>query len=89
MARAQPSLVPLQDLALGVPARVAEIRGGRQLVRRLMALGVRVGSEIRVLQHRGSGLVVSLGDTRVALGGGVVDKLSVEPLTRHAVPEAS
>jgi hypothetical protein len=33
--------------------------------------------------------VVSLGDTRVALGGGVVDKLSVEPLTRHAVPEAS
>ena len=80
MESAQRSLVPLAGLSLGAPARIAEIRGGRQLARRLLALGLRVGSEVLVLHHRGGGLVVSHGDSRVALGGGIVDKLWVEPL---------
>jgi ferrous iron transport protein A len=84
MPSAHPPLIPLSDLPLGKAARVVEIRGGRQLVRRLLGLGLRVGSEILVLHHRGSGLVVSHGETRVALGGGVVDKLWVEPLTGPA-----
>ena len=41
---------------------------------------LRVGSEIAVLHHRGRGVVLSTGDTRVALGGGIVEKLMVEPL---------
>ena len=44
-------------------------------------LGLRVGSEIIVLHHRGSGLVISHGNTLVALGGGIVEKLRVAPLT--------
>jgi ferrous iron transport protein A len=80
MARAPSSPVPLAELPIGAPARIAEIRGGRQLARRLLALGLRVGSEVLVLHHRGSGLVISHGDTRVALGGGIVEKLWVEPL---------
>lgn len=74
-----PRLIPLSDLPRGAAARIGQIRGGRALSRRLLALGLRLGSEIRVLHHRGSGLVVSIGETRVALGGGVVDKLLVEP----------
>lgn len=70
----------LFDLPLETPARIAEIRGGRQLTRRLLGLGLRVGSEVAVLHHRGRGVVLSTGGTRVALGGGVVEKLSVEPL---------
>jgi ferrous iron transport protein A len=72
--------MPLVDLPIGIPARISQIRGGRQLTRRLLSLGLRVGSEILVLHHRGSGLVVLHGDTRVALGGGIADKLSVEPV---------
>ncbi|MCG6860154.1 MAG: ferrous iron transport protein A [Chromatiaceae bacterium] len=70
----------LTDLPIGIPARIAEIRGGRQLARRLQGLGLRVGSEIAILHHRGHGVVLSAGGTRVALGGGLVEKLSVEPL---------
>jgi len=71
----------LFDLPVGASARIAEIRGGRQLARRLLGLGVRVGSEVAVLHHRGRGVVLSTGGgTRVALGGGIVEKLSVEPL---------
>jgi ferrous iron transport protein A len=70
----------LFDLPVGASARIAEIRGGRQLTRRLLGLGLRVGSEVAVLHHRGHGVVLSAGGTRVALGGGIVEKLLVEPL---------
>jgi ferrous iron transport protein A len=71
---------------VGSRARIVEIRGGRELVRKLLALGLRIGSEIRVDHHRGRGLVVSAGTTRVALGGGVVEKLVAVPLP--GAPEA-
>jgi len=70
----------LFDLPIGAHVRIAEIRGGRQLTRRLLGLGLRVGSEVAILHHRGRGVVLSAGGTRVALGGGIVEKLSVEPL---------
>jgi ferrous iron transport protein A len=69
----------LHALPLGATARLVEIRGGRQLQRRLTALGLRVGGELRVEHRRGRGLVVSAGASRVALGGGVVEKLMVVP----------
>jgi len=70
----------LLDLPIGSSARIAEIHGGRQLARRLLSLGLRVGSEVAILHHRGRGVVLSTGDSRIALGGGVVEKLLVEPL---------
>jgi ferrous iron transport protein A len=80
MAGADSHSTSLNELPLGTRARIAEIRGGRQLTRRLLGLGLRVGSEVAVLHHRGRGVVLSTGGTRVALGGGVVEKLRVEPL---------
>jgi ferrous iron transport protein A len=74
-------LSPLGELPLGSAALLAEVRGGRQLARRLLSLGLRVGTRITVLHHRGRGVVLSNGETRVALGGGIVDKLWVEPLS--------
>ena len=67
----------LADLPVGAPATIVEIRGGRQLTRRLLGLGLRVGSTLVVLHHRGAGVVLAQGETRVALGGGVVDKIWV------------
>lgn len=80
MKHPQRHLICLGDLPIGGCARVAEIRGGRDLTRRLLGLGLRTGSEVAVLHHRGRGVVLASGDTRVALGGGIVEKLWVEPL---------
>lgn len=71
--------IPLLDLPAGQPARLAEIRGGRGLERRLLGLGLRIGSPVIVLHRRGRGLVLASGDTRIALGGGVVEKLWAQP----------
>ena len=76
--------VGLGRLPQGVSARLQAIQGGRHLQRKLGALGLRVGSELRVEHRRGRGLVVAAGASRVALGGGIVDKLLVVPLPMHA-----
>jgi ferrous iron transport protein A len=73
-----PDRILLSALPSGTEARIAEVRGGRGLARRLLGLGLRVGSDVRVLHHRGRGLVLSCGDTRIALGGGIADKLWVD-----------
>lgn len=70
----------LAELPLGTRARITAIDGGRELTRRLLALGLRLGSEVRVEHHRGRARVLAVGPTRVALGGGMVEKLRVEIL---------
>ena len=82
------SLAALSALPVGEHARIARIDGGVQLTRRLMGLGLRVGSEVAVLQHRGRGVVLASGDTRVALGGDIATHLLVEPAGTAAGPAA-
>jgi ferrous iron transport protein A len=76
-----PAPMSLMNLVPGDQARIIGIHGGRELNRRLLGLGLRIGSEVRVEHRRGRGLVVSSGATRIALGGGVVEKLLVIPLS--------
>ena len=73
----QPDTIPLSDLPHGQPARLAEIRGGRHLTRRLLALGLRQGSPVCVVQRRGQGLVLASGGVRIAVGAGIAEKLWV------------
>ncbi len=77
MEESHSDLLRLADLPLGEAAHIAEICGGRALTRRLLGLGLRIGSLVTVLHHRGQGVVVSNGETRVALGSGVAEKLWV------------
>ena len=73
-------LISLALLPVGGHARIEKVEGGRLLTRRLLSLGLRVGCEVDVVQHRGRGVVVASQGTRVALGAGVADKLLVLPL---------
>lgn len=70
----------LINLPIGSRARIIAILGGRGLHRRLLGLGLRVGSEVEVLHQRGRGVVIAAADNRIALGGGVAEKLLIEPL---------
>jgi ferrous iron transport protein A len=72
-------LIRLSDLPHDTPAHLADIRGGRLLTRRLLALGLRQGSLLSVVQRRGQGLILASGDLRIAVGSGIVDKLWVTP----------
>lgn len=74
----------LTDLPDDTPARLAEIRGGRQLTRRLLALGLRQGSPLCIVQRRGKGLVLASGELRIAIGTGIAEKLWVTLESDHA-----
>ncbi len=79
MTNLQPttSLLALEN---GHSGRIASIEGNNQLVRRMLSLGLRVGTIVNMLNHRGKGVVIQNAGTRVALGPGIAEKLLVEPL---------
>ncbi len=87
MSKPGSDLIALGELPVGRHARIAEIRGGRLLTRRLLGLGLRVGMELDVVQRRGRGVVVASAGTRVALGGGVADKLMMSQIESKPLGE--
>lgn len=76
----QEQLISLGVTGVGQHARIAEIRGDRLFTRRLLSMGLRVGSEVDILHRRGGGVVVVSDGNRVALGGTIANKLMVELL---------
>jgi len=75
MTLAPSRLTPLTALPAGTTVRIAEIRGRRALSHKLFGLGLRVSSQVRVLHQLGRGLVLSSAETRIAIGGGIADRL--------------
>ena len=71
---------PMTEIPVGQRVRLVKIEGGRELTRRLLALGLSINEEVEVLQHRGRGVVVARGGNRIALGGGIAEKLMAEVL---------
>jgi ferrous iron transport protein A len=68
----------LEQVPEGTRVRILEQGDDKQLARKLLSLGLRIGAEVEVLQHRGQGVVVVSSGTRVALGSGVASSLLVE-----------
>lgn len=64
----------LNGRSIGESGVISEIEGGRALARHLLALGLRVGSEVSVLHYRSRGVVVSANSGRIALGGDIAEK---------------
>ncbi len=79
MSTVQPT-TSLLALKNGHSGRIASIEGGKQMVRRMLSLGLRVGTVVNMLNHRGKSVVIQNAGTRVALGPGIAEKLLVEPL---------
>lgn len=69
---------PLADAVAGDHLIIASFRAGKELSRRLADLGLPVGARIEVVhRQRGGRLVVARDLSRVALGGGMTDKIMV------------
>ncbi len=79
MTNLQPA-TSLLALPNGHSGRIASIEGDNQLVRRMLSMGLRVGTVVDMLKHRGQSVVIQNAGTRVALGPGIAEKLLVEPL---------
>jgi len=79
MTKLQPT-TSLLTLRKGHSGRISSIEGNKLMVRRMLALGLRVGTVVNMLNHRGKSVVIQNEGTRVALGPGIAEKLLIEPL---------
>ena len=69
----------LSALRAGQTAKVEALDGGHVFASRLVSLGFTPGARLRVVQNYGHGpLIVSLRDTRVALGRGEAGQILVK-----------
>ena len=69
----------LNQMKIGSTGTVVEISGDRSLLRKLMSLGIKTGSDIEILHHRGKGVVVRSNGTRIAIGEGIAEHVRVVP----------
>jgi len=74
----------LNQIPSGAHATVTDIRGGKEMTRKMMALGLTVGTDIELLHQRGNSVVVRSKGTRIAIGESIMDHLSVEALPAQA-----
>lgn len=68
----------LSEIEEGARVTVVAIQGGRGIRRRLTTMGLMPGAKITVMLNGGRGpFVVSVKNSRMALGRGVADKIMV------------
>lgn len=71
--------IPLTFASPGEPVRIVGFGHGRDMEKRLAAMGLALGGELRLMQREGGNLVVAVGNTRLALGRGLAQKIQVTP----------
>lgn len=72
--------IPLTMMNRGETGTLKRISGGAGKIRRLAGMGVRVGTEIKVLQNNHSApVLIKAGESRVAIGRGLATCLHIKP----------
>lgn len=72
-------VLPLSMIAPGQRVKLVGITAGRRLRHRLTELGLTPGVELQVMQAQGGPLLVSVYNSRLALGRGMAHAILVEP----------
>ena len=81
------TICPLTMAPIGQDVRLCRLCKGRKVARRLAELGLTPGVCLRVVQDSGGPLLVSVRNSRVALGRGIADKLTVQIVTEAEAAE--
>ena len=76
---------PLGMAGEGEIVKIVSIIGGKNLAKRLMAMGMVEDTQLQILQRqKGTGLVLARGETRLALGAGMANKILVVPVVENS-----
>lgn len=70
-------MMPLIFASMNTPLIVKDVKGQDKQIRFLQNLGFVKGANIQVINKNGSNLIVSVKDTRVALGKDIANKILV------------
>ena len=72
--------LPLNKLKKGMKGNIISINGGRGLVNKLNAMGVRIGKKITIISDSfiGGPVTVQIDNTKISIGHGMASKIIVE-----------
>jgi Fe2+ transport system protein FeoA len=70
--------LPLAMLGQGERARLIKVKAGEGLCGRLNAMGLTPGAELTIIQASGGPILLSVRDSRLAVGQGMAHKIFVE-----------
>jgi len=76
---------PLSMTAIGERVRLESILGGEKINQRLTALGLTPGVELCIVQDAGGPLLISVRDSRIALGRGMAQKIMVSQVLENPI----
>jgi len=78
-------IFPLSMTAIGERVRLESILGGGKINQRLTALGLTPGVELCIVQDAGGPLLISVRDSRIALGRGMAQKIMVSQVIKNPI----
>ena len=73
-----PDSLFLSNISAGQCVKLVRVNAGRRLSHRLAELGLTPGVEFSVLHDNGGPLVLSVRNSRIAIGRGMAKKISVD-----------
>ena len=76
--REQPLVSPLNTLKSGQEGTVKQVMGGMGFIKKLINIGIRTGSKIKVVNASGGPIIVSSEGTKAAIGKGAASRIFIE-----------
>ena len=73
--------IPLSMVKMGKTVRLVSIDAGKKLTHRLTELGLTPGVELMIVHDSGGPVLLSVRDSRVALGRSMASKLNVAAIS--------
>ena len=70
----------LSSVPVGQPVQLARIDAGRRLKHRLAELGLTPGVTLTIIQKNGGPILISVRDSRIAIGREMANKIQVTKL---------
>ena len=74
----QPALSPLNAMKSGQEGTVKQVMGGMGFIKKLINIGIRTGSKIKVVNASGGPIIVSSEGTKAAIGKGAASRIFIE-----------
>jgi ferrous iron transport protein A len=74
----QPQLSPLSSMKSGQEGVVKQVIGGMGFIKKLINIGIRSGSRIKVVNASGGPMIVSSEGTKAAIGKGAASKILIQ-----------
>lgn len=77
------SLLPMAMATSGSEYEIQAFNGRKDFGMRMLSMGLGVGRRVRVLRCDGGQMIIACGETRLALGQGVAQKILVSKICQE------